>query len=649
MLTVRRIYLYLVSAISLVAVSWAVIGLVRLILSEGIGRGQITGLASLLAVIIVGLPIYLFHWLMAQRLAAHNREEQESFIRQIYFYLIMAAGAAPIAANIYRLVDNGLVALVGGIRPNYYPYDLTTAEHVAALLIWAVVWVYHWRLARPLSDRQNPSTLVLNLSIRRLYLLAFALAGLVALTWGVIGLLQTLMQSATLVIWQTPVANYSAQLLIGLALWGGHWLILQQEFFSGHPVEERSTLRKVYLYLAVFAYSVMALSSGALLLKRFIELALGAPPSPEPLLSQLSLVAPMLLVGALFWAYHWRVLRRDAGQAPEVPRQAAVRRIYAYLVAALGLIALLGGVVGLLTQLIDLLTLPAMVGLNFYREQVALYAAMTVVGAPVWLLPWRSMQKLAATDMQAAGLDERRSTVRKIYLYFFVFIASLAVFGSIGWFVYHILTALLGADLPDDFLTLVLNALVIGLVAAGVWLYHWAAIRRDSRLEQQTEAKRLANISVVVIDGGEGQLGRQLVSRFRQELPDVRLTPLGLTAQAEAAMDGQPFSVAALNSANFIIGSWQSLNSGQVAAAAATATATKIVAPLAESSWHWTGVSNQSADYHARQAVQGVKQALDGEEIRLGREFDAGTIIAIVVGVVLFLCVGSGLLTIIFG
>ena len=44
MLTVRRVYLYLVAAISLTVVTWAVIALARLILSEGIGQGQITGL-----------------------------------------------------------------------------------------------------------------------------------------------------------------------------------------------------------------------------------------------------------------------------------------------------------------------------------------------------------------------------------------------------------------------------------------------------------------------------------------------------------------------------------------------------------------------------------------------------------------------------
>mgnify|MGYP006955180525 CR=1 FL=1 len=51
MLAIRRIYLYAVSAISLVAVTWAVIALARLILDEGIGEGQIIGLAAGLAVI----------------------------------------------------------------------------------------------------------------------------------------------------------------------------------------------------------------------------------------------------------------------------------------------------------------------------------------------------------------------------------------------------------------------------------------------------------------------------------------------------------------------------------------------------------------------------------------------------------------------
>ena len=220
MQTVRRIYLYLVAAISLVGISWAVIGLARLIISQGIGQGQIIGLATALAIIIVGLPIFLFHWLMAQRLANQEPEERSSIIRQIFLYGIMAAGAVPISANIYRLVDNGLLALVGGTYLNYYPYDLTTPEHLIAILVWVVIWFYAWRQvqtdnrllnAAPVPSRTNNDPG----GVRRFYLLAFALGGLVMLTWGATALLQLLMQFAAEVVWRTPMAHNGARLLVG--------------------------------------------------------------------------------------------------------------------------------------------------------------------------------------------------------------------------------------------------------------------------------------------------------------------------------------------------------------------------------------------------------------------------------------------------
>ena len=651
MLTVRRIYLYLVSAISLIAITWAVIGLARLIITEGIGQGQITGLASLLAIIIVGLPIYLFHWLMAQRSIQSSQAEFVSPIRQVYFYGIMAAGAAPIIGNMYRLLDNVLVALLGGTQPSYYPYDLTTGEHIAAILVWAVVWLYTWRLARPLANRQDSTHLAINLSIRRLYLLIFSLGGLALTTWGAIGLMRTLMELSSLVPWRTPIANFSAQLLVGGAGWVGYWFILQRDFAGGHPAEERSVLRKIYLYLAVFVYTVMTLSSGSLLLKRFIELALGAPPSGEPLLVQLGIPVPLLVVGLVLWVYHWRVVKQDAVQAPEGPRQATVRRIYAYLVAALGLITLLTGVIGLLIQLIDLLTSPVDVGFNTYREEIALLTAMIIVGLPVWLLPWRNMQRLAVRAFQGteadstAGVEERRAIIRKIYLYFFVFIASLGIFGSAGWFVFHILTALLGADLPDDFFTLVLDALVIALVSVGVWLYHWGAIRHDVQLEAQEQRQRLSDIVVVVIDGEAGELGQQIAGEIVDDLPDVQIKSLGLTPAAIEAMAGQPFSVTGLETAHYIIGSWQTLTTAPVAAAMADSAATKFVVPLTNEQWIWSGVRPQSPKGYAQQTVKGLKQAIDGDEVDFGSGMDTSTIIGIVVGLILFLCIGGSVVS----
>lgn len=663
MLTVKRIYLYLVAAISLTGVTWAVIGLGRLVIREGIGRGQIIGLAGWLAVIIVGLPIFLFHWLMAQKQVSADPEERGSIIRRIYLYGVMAAGASPIISNIYRLVDNGLLAVLDGSKPTYYPYSLTTGEHLVALLVWGVVWSYIWWQVRAdnraLPPPDAPTAALTGAEdrggVRRLYLLAFALAGLVMLSWGAIDLLKTLMQLPGGVFWRTPVAHDIAKLVIGAAVWLVHWLLLQQAFWSGAAAEERSLFRKLYLYLAVFVYSVMAVGSGTTLLKRLIELALGAPPDTEPLLSQLSVPVPLVVVGGVFWAYHWYVLRQDAEQAPEAPRQAGVRRIYAYLVAAIGLAALLSGVGGLLGILVDLLTTPEAVGFAYYREQVALFSAMTVVGIPVWLFPWRTMQNLAVSMPAAAGVEgngeeERRSTVRKIYLYFYVFVAAIAVFSSVGWFVFHILTAILGADLPDDFITQVLTALVISLLAVGVWLYHWWAIRHDNRLEQIDRAKRLKDTVVVVIDGNNGSLGQAVIRHIQHDLPGIQLKPVSLTTEAEAAMAAQPFTTAgqtAIQTAHFVVGSWQVLTTNKVAPVVAASPAQKLAIPLPAKNWVWAGVKSRPEDFYARQAARGVKQAIEGEAITPPGEIELATIVTIVGGVILFFMIISSFLGII--
>ena len=650
MLTIRRIYLYLVAAISLVTITWSVIGLARLVLSEGIGAGQITGLATLLATIIVGLPIFLFHWLMAQRLAASSDDERESPVRTFFFYGLMAIGATPVLSNLYRLLEKGIIALVGGSLPDYYPYDLTVADNIAAILVWSVVWLYLYRQTREQSNWQAIATQTINLGIRRLYLLGFSLGGLVMLTWGGISLLQGLMQWPAGVAWQTPIARSSMQLLVGTAIWVIHWSITQHAFRSGDPAEERSVLRKIYLYLAVFVYVMMALGSGTTLLKRLFELALGAPPATEPLLWQLSTPLPLLIVGAIFWAYHWTVLRQDAAQAPEAPRQAGVRRLYGYLVAALGLLVLLTGVGGLLTMLVDIITTPADVGLSFYRDEVALFVAMIVVGGPVWLLPWRSLQgqatrPLAGETAAASSIVEYRSTVRKVYLYLVVFIASLVIFGSAGWFVFHILSALLGADLPTDFITQVLDALVISLLAAGVWLYHWWAIRHDGRLDDQAQAARRSDVVIAVIDGEDGQLGQTLLRHLERTLPGVQLKPLGLTPAAEAAMTGQPFSPTAIESARYITGSWQSLSADAVEPAISDGSAMKFVVPLPQANWLWAGLKPQPLDTYAQQIARGIKQSIDGESVEFNAGLDAGTIIATGLGIILFFAIGSRVLS----
>src|SRR5687768_4000269 len=106
MVVVRRWYLFFVCLISLQAVTWAVIVLLRDLVAP-IGQVPLDTIAFQAAVILVGLPLFLVHWLWMQRLARNDPGERESAVRCLYLYLTLALFMLPFVNNGYHLVERG--------------------------------------------------------------------------------------------------------------------------------------------------------------------------------------------------------------------------------------------------------------------------------------------------------------------------------------------------------------------------------------------------------------------------------------------------------------------------------------------------------------------------------------------------------------
>ena len=81
----RQIYQYLVAGISFQAVLWAIIGLLRDLFRLS-GSIHTSDIISQLSIIIIGMPIFLPHWIWAQRLAIGSEEERGSPVRQFFLY-----------------------------------------------------------------------------------------------------------------------------------------------------------------------------------------------------------------------------------------------------------------------------------------------------------------------------------------------------------------------------------------------------------------------------------------------------------------------------------------------------------------------------------------------------------------------------------
>ena len=85
MRTARRVYLYAVSFISLQAVMWAAIAGGRLLLLfREVSATYAQVIAGSLAILIVGVPFFLIHWLTARRLALADSEERGSAFRAFF-------------------------------------------------------------------------------------------------------------------------------------------------------------------------------------------------------------------------------------------------------------------------------------------------------------------------------------------------------------------------------------------------------------------------------------------------------------------------------------------------------------------------------------------------------------------------------------
>src|SRR3990170_2490226 len=146
---VRRLYFYAVAFISLEVVLWGLISLLRSIFNPKIVTDSAQALAQAMALILVGVPIFLVHWLWAQRASARDDEEKTSSLRAIYLYAALIATLVPVIQNLLALIDRLLLgasrlsmerALLGGGQ--------TLSDNLIAISMNLLIAAYFWSVLR---------------------------------------------------------------------------------------------------------------------------------------------------------------------------------------------------------------------------------------------------------------------------------------------------------------------------------------------------------------------------------------------------------------------------------------------------------------------------------------------------------------------
>src|SRR5207302_5395006 len=97
------------------------------------------------AAALVGLPVWLVHWLWIQRTARADPGERASTLRRLYLYAVLAGAALATAVSASSTLQALFGALVGGVSQGSFADAF--ARPLPFTLVALGVWLGHWRVA----------------------------------------------------------------------------------------------------------------------------------------------------------------------------------------------------------------------------------------------------------------------------------------------------------------------------------------------------------------------------------------------------------------------------------------------------------------------------------------------------------------------
>jgi hypothetical protein len=570
---VQRAYFY---AVALVAIHMLVLGVANLLrvgaeIALNAPSGGFTGLpfvfaefnrprelyreqASLaIALLLVGVPAWLVHFRTAQAAALRDAFERVSALRSLYIHVVVFITALLVfgyGQRAFRLVLQGTTF---GSTPAFGPdsfglesnWEARAAGAGVMALTSALVLAYHLRLSW--ADRLSAGIRGRAAEVRQLALYALVVIGIFFFSFttvttidgiwrrvvdafvplsGIVGAPQGPPGARVPMPSRDDFLRFQLlgaipAIVAGLVLWLGTWIPLQRGLVRGPDVdvERRSVVRKFAIYLVVFVAALAVLIAATFISTSIGRRLLGDPvvESFSSLWHELGFPVTTAIVFGTLWLFHRRVVESEAARETEVARAATIRRLYTYLIAAIGLaMAAIGaaGIVGVIGS--------QLIGLNTHDEaETAAYASLLLVGLPAWGFHWRQAQ------LRLDG-DERRSVERRGYLYLVVLggVLGALVFGSAA------LYRLLNATLAFSFTTAAWHDIwhfsVDAAVSAAAFLTHLRFVRADRVAAPEQAAAPDTYAFLVRLPGADLDAAR---SRLATGLPsDASVTAVRVAA-----------------------------------------------------------------------------------------------------------------------
>jgi hypothetical protein len=254
----------------------------------------------------------------------------------------------------------------------------------------------------------------------------------------------------------------------------------------------------------------------------------------------------------------------------------------------------------------------------------------------LWLYYWRPIQR-ETNQANEIGDANRRSIIRKIYLYLIVFATVIGVMALAAALVYRNLNQIFGNPQTDLAYENINNIFRILMTSGWLWL-HLKQLRRDGNLASQAVQNRHRSYPVLILEAETNTNTVRWIDLFKKHAP---LMPLQSQTFRDTA-DPQVLSTVELlmmTAADYDQmplewKSWLQTYPGKV-----------ILLPLDYANIHWSGVASQQPQHLMEMAVKQAVQYAETQQTSSSTKTSVWAVLGyVLIGLVLmWLIFGVGL------
>ncbi|MBC7464295.1 MAG: hypothetical protein H7227_08555 [Actinobacteria bacterium] len=450
--SIRRFFQYSLLYGLIVVVGNGLSGLLGLwIANSDVLVSNQTELARNVSFVVVGIPMYLAIALWARRQYVADPAEAKSFGWSLYFTLATLTFLIGASLGLREVLS-----WASGIA-SYQDHQM------AQFIIWGGLWGGHWWTNRRLAPPDNSRA---HNILGSLYGLGFLATGLIELLSGAVARALNFGRSSLFIAQENSLVSGAVTALVGLLIWLLYWLRTTLK-------ATRDVMWLAYVMLVGAGGGlVMAIISLSVVLYSWLVWLFGTPTSSvAPIhFNSFPVAASAAVVGGVLWWYHRTVLHEDGKTI-----RTEVRRVYEYLMSAIGLLASAIGVAIVLVALVDAFTESNRIAGAGSRNTLLAALTLLVVGSPIWGIYWNRIQKFVQNDPDV----EHASPSRRVYLFVLFGIGGLIAAVTLLIGVFLLFDDIFKGNFGAETIRRIRVPLAMLLSTGGVAGYHWLVYRTE--------------------------------------------------------------------------------------------------------------------------------------------------------------------------